>query len=221
MDGIVVSDFNVEELAQALSEAPDLAFRYLNQEVGRAGNRVRKRFVASRLSGPPGIRGGEWRRQKNRHVKVLTRGSSLETLRCRIQLSRFLSLHETGGTLTAHRKGARALRLPIGPRRGVEFRGSRFAREADGHIKGLVYIPRPGKSPILAEKVNGRLVPKFVLVKSVKIPARLEFRATVQAAWPEQYPRLHAALHRAMTQAMQAKMRTLTGAVQAVLGAAA
>src|SRR6185503_20966338 len=45
----------LEQVQQAMRDAPDLSFRYCKQELGKAGARFKKRFVAERLSGRPGI----------------------------------------------------------------------------------------------------------------------------------------------------------------------
>lgn len=208
-DTLTISAFNVEELSRALTRAPALAYRYAKTEIGRIGNRVKKGFMRERMAGAPGIAGGEWKRQHKRHVRVNVGGSGLESLAVSLTISRFLALHEEGGTLTAHNKGAQMLRIPIGKRRGLAFRGSRFTRDAAGHIQGLFVVNRPGRAPLLVEKVNGKIVPRFVLVPSVRIPARLQFRDTASRLFRAHAESLHGAVERAIRQALEQDMKQI------------
>ena len=215
-----IAVLNLEEVQQALREAPGLAFQYVGSELKRAQNRVRRKFLRERMSGPPGIRGGEWKRQYQRHVKTRLEGTDLGSLAARMRLSRFLALHETGGELTSHPKGADMLRLPIGERRGLAFHGVRFQREpGTGYLTGLIFLRRPGKSPILAEKVGEALIPRYVLKGRFTIKPRLGFRQNVAANWPAEYPKLREALGRAMSVALERRMKALTGFVQQVANA--
>lgn len=217
-DQLTVETINIDALLRAMAEAPDLAATYLKQEMGRSANRVRRRFIAQRMSGPPGITGGAWRRQKW-HVRTKAEGRELVDLAALVDISRFLAIHETGGVITAHNKGADMLRLPIGERRGIAFRGVRFEREpGTGYLKGLIFIRRPGKAPLLAEKhADGSLTPRYVLKGRVTIKPRLGFRQTIQAEWPQEYPKLRDTLGRAMSVAIARRMKTLNQAVQTVV----
>ncbi len=211
-DVIKIETFNFDAVQQAFREAPDLAAKYLKSEMLRATARVRKRFMAARLNGEPGIKGGEWRRQHKRHIKFWTAGNSLETLQSGIRLSRFLTLHETGGVLTAKHKGRQMLRVPIGKRMRLPTRGGR-----DGNrINGLFLLRRPGKAPLLVEAVRGKLVPRFVLKDRVVMKARLGFRETVQREWPKEFPKLNETLHRAMRVAMEQRIKAASAFIQRV-----
>ena len=212
-DGVVIGLTNFEELRRGFAQAPDLAARYIKTEMHRATARVRKRFMAKRMHGPPGINGGAWLKQNKRHIKYWTIGNDLGSLQSAIKIDRFLSLHEFGGKITAQHKGRDMLRIPIGPRWKLPTRGG-----FDGNrIKGLLFIRRPGKSPILAEKVGGKLIPRFVLKGSVTIKARLGFRETVTKEWPEEYPKIADALHRAVREAVDRNMRAFSAGVQRVV----
>lgn len=211
-DVIKIETFNFEAVQQAFREAPDLAAKYLKSEMLRATARVRKRFMAQRLNGAPGIKGGEWRRQHKRHIKFWTAGNSLETLQSGIRLSRFLTLHETGGVLTAKHKGRQMLRIPIGKRMRLPTRGGR-----DGNrINGLFLLRRPGKPPLLVESVRGKIVPRFVLKERVVMKARLGFRETVQREWPKEFPKLNETLHRAMRVALEQRVKAASAFIQRV-----
>lgn len=211
-DVIKIETFNFEAVQQAFREAPDLAARYLKSEMLRATARVRKRFIAARLAGAPGIKGGEWRRQHKRHIKFWTAGSSLESLQSGIRLSRFLTLHETGGVLTAKHKGRQMLRIPIGKRMRLPTRGGREGNK----INGLFLLRRPGKAPLLVESVRGKIVPRFVLKDRVVMKAKLGFRETVLREWPKEFPKLNDTLHRAMRVAMEQRVKAASGFIQRV-----
>lgn len=207
---IKVQTINFEEVVAALRDAPELGQRYLKSEMHRATARVRKRFMRERMSGPPGIKGGEWKKQHKRHIKYWTAGKDLGSLQSGIRISRFLTPHEYGGTITAHRKGRDMLRLPIGPRWKLPTRGG-----VEGNrIKGLIFIRRPGKSPLLAEKVGDELIPRFVLKGRVVIKARLGFRETVEREWPKEFPKLQEALHRAVRVSLDQRMKAASAFVQ-------
>lgn len=209
-DVLKIETFNFDAVQQAFREAPDLAAKYLKTEMLRATARVRKRFMQQRLNGAPGIKGGQWKRQHKRHIKFWTAGRDLSSLQSGIRISRFLGLHETGGVITAKHKGRQMLRIPIGPRWKLPTRGG-----FDGNrIKGLIFIRRPGKAPLLVESVGGQIVPRFVLKDRVVIKAKLGFRETVQREWPKEFPKLNDTLHRAMRVAMEQRMKAASGFVQ-------
>jgi hypothetical protein len=200
---IQVEAINFAEVAQAFREAPELATRYLKSEMLRATARVRKRFMALRMHGPPGIQGGAWLKQHKRHIKYWVAGTGLASLQATIRIDRFLGLHESGGVITAHNKGRDMLRIPIGPRWKLPTRGG-----FDGNrIKGLIFIRRPGKSPLLAEKVGDQLIPRFVLKGRVVVKARLGFKETVLKEWPTEFPKLQEALHRALRVSLDQRMK--------------
>lgn len=209
-DVIKIETFNFDAVQQAFREAPDLAAKYLKSEMLRATARVRKKFMAQRLNGAPGIKGGAWRRQHKRHIKFWTAGNSLESLQSGIRLSRFLTLHETGGVLTAKHKGRQLLRIPIGKRLRLPTRGGREGNR----INGLFLLRRPGKAPLLVETVRGTLVPRFVLKDRVVIKAKLGFRETVQREWPKEFPKLNETLHRSMRVALEQRVKAVSGFAQ-------
>lgn len=215
-DVIKVETVNLDEIQAAFAAAPELTTRYVKGEMARATARVRKRFMAQRMSGPPGIRGGEWKKQHKRHIKFWTAGKDLNSLQSGIRLSRFLTLHETGGTITAHKKGRDMLRLPIGERWKLPTRGG-FDRNAAGvmtnKITGLFFLRRNGKAPLLVEKVDGKIIPRFVLKDRVVIKARLGFAQTVQQEWPKEFPKILEAAHRALRVSMDQRMKAASAFV--------
>lgn len=211
-DTIKVQTINFDEVLKALQEAPTLAQRYLKSEMHRATARVRKRFMRQRMSGGAGIKGGEWKRQHKRHIKYWTIGNDLASLQSGIRISRFLGLHEFGGVVTARHKGRDMLRIPIGKRMRLPTRGG-----FDGNrIHGLVFIRRPGKAPLLAQKDGAKLIPRFVLKGRVVMKARLGFRETVEREWPNEFPKLQAALHRAVRVTLDQRMKAAASFLQRV-----
>lgn len=210
---ISVTPVNFDEVIAAMTDAPKLAHQYVETAMGRGAARVRNRFIEKRLNGPPGIKGGVWKKQRKRHVRSVVSGEDLGTLKATISISRFLRLHEEGGTITASKKGRQALRIPIGEKKTLSTRGN---FDEDGHINGLVYIPRPGKAPLLAEKIGDAIVPRFVLLRSVTIKARLGFRATVTEEWPREFPKVADAMHRAMSVALERRMKAVSSFVNRV-----
>lgn len=211
-DAIKIETLNFNEVAQAFEDAPELASAYLKREMHRAAARVRKRFMEQRMHGPPGIRGGEWLKQHKRHIKYWTIGRDLGSLQSAIRIGRFLTPHEFGGTVTAQHKGRDMLRIPIGPRRKLPTRGG----FEGNHIKGLVFIRRKGKSPLLAEIVGGKMIPRFVLKGRIVMKARLGFAQTVMNEWPKEFPKLQETLHRAVRVSLERRMRAISEFAQRV-----
>lgn len=210
---LTITPVNFDEVSAAFRDAPELARQFIGTELLRATARVRKRFIEQRLNGPPGIKGGVWKKQSKRHVKYWVAGKSLGAMQATIVISRFLGLHETGGKIEAYKKGRKALRIPIGDKFRLSTRGS---FDDDGHIRGLIYIPRPGKSPILAEKVGDKIIPRFALVKSVTIKPRLGFKETVVREWPKEFPKIADAMYRAVSVALDRRMKAIGAVVQRV-----
>lgn len=207
---VKVQTINFQEVADAFAEAPVLAMRFAKSEMHRVTARVRKRFMRQRLSGSPGIKGGEWKRQHKRHIKYWTVGKDLGSLQSGIRISRFLGLHEFGGVVTAQHKGRDMLRLPIGPRHRLPTRGG-----FDGNrIHGLIFIRRPGKAPLLAEKRGDSIIPRFVLRGRVVMKARLGFRETVLREWPKEFPKLAQALQRALRVSLDQRMKAVSSFIQ-------
>lgn len=213
-DVVTVETLNFDEVTAAFQAAPELAGRYLKTEMHRATARVRKRFMARRMHGPPGIKGGTWLKQHKRHIKYWTAGTDLGSLQSGIRISRFLAPHEFGGVVTAQHKGRDMLRIPIGERMKLATRGG---FDEHGHINGLIFLRRPGKAPLLAQKVGNQLIPRFVLKGRVVMKARLGFKDTVIQEWPKEFPKLQEALQRAMRVSLDARMKAASAFVQRVV----
>jgi hypothetical protein len=209
-DVLKIETFNFDAVQQAFRAAPDLAAKYLKTEMLRATKRVRKRFMAQRLNGPPGINSPEARRNRTKHIRFWTAGNSLDSLQSGIRISRFLGIHETGGVITAKHKGRQMLRVPIGKRFRLPTRGG-----VDGNrIKGLFLLRRKNAAPLLVEKVGEEIIPRFVLKDRVVMKARLGFAETVRREWPKEFPKLNETLQRAMRVAMEQRMQRASAFVQ-------
>ena len=95
---IAAEAINFDELKRALALAPALVTRNVKGELGRFAKRVRKTVIRERLSGRPGIDGGQFTRGK--HIQGFATGSDLSTLKAVNKISRILRVHEEGGIIT-------------------------------------------------------------------------------------------------------------------------
>jgi hypothetical protein len=82
----------------AVASTPKVQLRYMRGELSRGLKRMRKRFIASQLQGPPGIKAGPLAKGKN--VFTFVSGQSLQLLGGKIGISRILHVHEKGMTMT-------------------------------------------------------------------------------------------------------------------------
>lgn len=130
---ILTDSVNVEELQRAFAFAPQLVQRNVKSELGRFAKRVRRKVIRERLSGPPGINGGQFKRGK--HVQGFVTGGDLASLKAVNKISRILRVHEEGGVITA--KGGGFLFLSRKTR--VKGKGHIFAR-----VKQVVIPARLG-----------------------------------------------------------------------------
>jgi hypothetical protein len=72
--------------------------------LSRFAARVSKQVKVQGLSGRPGIKGGPWRRIKDKNVRGIVAGKDLSDLRAVNRVSRVVRTHVEGATITA--KGA-------------------------------------------------------------------------------------------------------------------
>lgn len=112
-EGITVQTVNVDLLAQALREAPDLSFKFIRERMQRFGGTFRNRFIRKRLSGGDGIQWGS--AKVGGHVRTKLSGQRLLNLKLTVSLSRLLRAHELGVTITPRTAGGRlVLQSPRG-----------------------------------------------------------------------------------------------------------
>jgi hypothetical protein len=130
---IVTNTINIDELQRAFATAPGLVHRNVKSELFRFARRVRRKVIRERMSGRPGIDGGQFRRGK--HVQGFVTGNDLASLKAVNKISRILRVHEEGGVITA--KGGGWLYLSRKTR--VKGQGRIFAR-----VKQVVIPARLG-----------------------------------------------------------------------------
>jgi hypothetical protein len=94
---IAAEAINFDELKQALTTAPQLVQRNVKSELFRWTRRVRKKVIRERLSGAPGITGGQFK--KGKHVQAFVTGRDLASLKAVNKISRILRVHEDGATI--------------------------------------------------------------------------------------------------------------------------
>jgi hypothetical protein len=180
----------LEQVQQAMRDAPDLAFRYCKQELRKSGARFKRRFVAERLSGRPGI---NWPGAKaaGGGMKAYTSGTDLGSLRFSARLSRWLTKHETGGTIT--------------PTKGQYLIITANTAGGGGDLlNDENYTPR---------KIYHSAKRSFVIlrrVRSVRITARLGFKTLFNSMTQTDFvPHLKEAMDRAMKEAFAQKARSV------------
>lgn len=190
---IATEVINVEELQRALDTAPGLVFRNVKSEMFRWSRRVRKKVIRERLSGRPGLDGGQFK--KGKHVQAFVTGTELENLKAVNKISRILRPHEDGGVIP----GPVAIRLkkglPQDPRK----------------VRGLFKLP--GK-PALAVKEGTGIRILYLLRRNIRIPARLGFQALWKRELPEAYAKIHDGMERAMREAIDKQLKAISRAVQ-------
>lgn len=184
---------NVDELHRALGLAPGLVQRNVKSEMFRWARRVRKKVIRERLSGRPGIEGGQFK--KGKHVQAFVVGNELANLKAVSKISRILRAHEEGAVIP----GPVAIRLQ----------------------KGLPQDPRkvPGifklaGKPALAVKDGNGIRILYMLRRNVRIPARLGFEALWRRELPEAYEKINAGVERAIREALDKQMKEIARAIQ-------
>jgi hypothetical protein len=111
---------NAKELVKGFELSKVLSQRYGRSELSRGGKRVVKQFKMTNLSGPPGIKGGQFK--KGKHVFSFPRFGTVDDVT--VGISRILRVHEEGATIEP--KKAKALFLS--QKTGISGKGTIFAR---------------------------------------------------------------------------------------------
>ncbi len=142
-DSIIGQAINFEELKQAFEDAPKETARWVKTPLFRFAKRVAKRVKVDSLSGRPGIKGGPWRRLKDKNVQGFATGSSLGSMRAVNRVSRVLRTHIEGATITAKAGGF----LFLSRKNGTKT-GSVFARVRSVTIPARVKFEEPWKQEI-------------------------------------------------------------------------
>lgn len=99
MDKITVTAINFDKAEKALNAASNISARFCKTALFRFSRRVAKRTKTDYLSGRPGIKGGPWKRIKDKNVRGFTAGKDLSDLRAVNTVSRILRTHVVGATI--------------------------------------------------------------------------------------------------------------------------
>ncbi len=134
MDNITVTAVNFDKAQEALNAASNISARFVKTALSRFAKRVAHTTKTEYLSGRPGIKGGPWKRIKDKNVRGIVAGKDLSDLRAVNRVSRVVRTHVEGATITA--KGAGFLFL----RRGKAGKGTGkvFARVRSVRIPARV-----------------------------------------------------------------------------------
>jgi hypothetical protein len=133
---------NAIEMKKGLSLAQILSKRYGRTELSRGGKRIIRQFKKRYLSGPPGIKGGQFKRGKH--------AFSFPTFRTGVDdvtvgLSRILRVHEEGAEIKAK---SQAKGLFISKKTGVSGAGQVLA------VAKSVKIPKRTKFVMLTRAMS-------------------------------------------------------------------
>lgn len=110
---------------------------------------------------------------------VRVKGKTLNTVEGRIGGVFYLATHETGARITARK--SKFLTIPL--RAALNSDGTPKKKRARAWRNTFVAKSKKGNL-IIFQKRGGRIVPLYVLKRSVKIPPRLNMRSTLEAGIP-------------------------------------
>lgn len=123
-DSLTVRAINIEELRQALTDAPTDTFRFVKQALFRFARRTARKTKSGYLHGAPGITGGPWARVKDKNIRGFTTGADLAGLKAVTKASRIVRTHIEGAVITPKQAGF----LYLSRKTGVKGKGHIFAR---------------------------------------------------------------------------------------------
>jgi hypothetical protein len=108
-DRITIDIPQMPRFLRAVGDVPAQQLKFMKSELGRGLNRMRTRFRAAQLHGPPGIH-GEQKLSKGKNTWAFLDAKSLDTLSGSIGISRLLNVHEKGLVIRAKGGGLLFLR---------------------------------------------------------------------------------------------------------------
>jgi len=167
----------IEELESLLNVMPAEVFKNAKKAFSKNAFAVQKKIIGRLKNGPMYSRTGALAKS----IKPKTTGTSIESLYSAVYTdSIYAGIHETGGTINAKNaytglSGGPYLNIPSSFNKtaaGVMRENARSVFQNGGYIRRK----RSGKAPFMVMGKDG--TPMFWLVKSVDIPARLEFVKT-------------------------------------------
>lgn len=216
-DYVSVEAVGIDTIIRAMKAAPDITYRYVGGEFKRGANRFRKELIKGW--------GIKWSGSKKvgKNVRAIVEGDRLESLTARIQLSSFLSMHETGGTMRSeHGSLAIALQdgLPYKPMKlgeklivVIAKDGKAYlARKRKAEEKGGALRDKSGK--FVSRKFEGDLELLYKLTSSVQMKPRLGMRTMWDAYVPGFVQRINAAVDRAAKVTFDQNVKMVSGAFQ-------
>lgn len=178
-----VDSVNVQEMQTALREAPDIAYKFVRSEMGRIGNRFKKKMKKEHLSGRPGL---EWPRGMAIPISAKVTGSDLAALKLVSKAASMLATHETTRTFTP-----RVLKIAVS-----KLDSHRLSME---EFTAKVYTGKRGALFTIL-RMSGR---------SVTVPARLHFKDTFNAMLPENVAKLEKEVVRAVRLAFEKRLKVV------------
>jgi len=164
----------IDTLREKFRKRPALVHREVQLALDRTGQRIVATMKREGFRGAPSslaVRTGQLRRGFFANVKMEGNKAKLTVAND----TAYARIHEYGGVITA--KNRKYLAIPL----SAAKTGAGVARFPGGprSVPDLVFIQRRGRNPLLMRPMGkGKLVPYYVLVRSVKIPARLGMRRT-------------------------------------------
>ena len=194
MSGFVQAEsVNLEELRHALAEYPQIAFRFVGSRMKREGNRFRRRLIAERMSGLPGIKWGS-KKKVGGNVSAKVSGTDLASLKLTAKGSRLLAVHEYGATISG--------------RPWLYIR-----TDKEGHGAGGFESSFSPKGPSYVSKAQATILAR---VRQVVIPARLGFKNLFNSMMPEMLANLNEDLVRAGRVALERHLKAVSSAIQKI-----
>ena len=142
------------------------------------GERHKRRWPGGTTPNTLSMRTGRGIRSIEESVRVT--GTTLDNIRGRIGASFRMKIHEKGGTIKAKR--AKYLTIPLPA--ALDSRGVPWRRSARLWDNTFIRKSRKGNLIIFRKEPSGRVVPLYLLRKSVRIPPRLGMRKTLDAGLP-------------------------------------
>ena len=182
--------FFAEEMGVPFKKLSRVAQKELRDMLDTVADAMQQRhsdsFQHTSVPGPKGVRTGRLFRRTGGFIRdlkasVLVTGSGIEATGMigGPPVSKFMVIHETGGTIRPKR--AKFLTVPL--QAALSFRGVPLKRRARDWPNTFVATSRRGNL-LIFQRRGGRIIPLYALKKSVRIPARLGLGATLRKAAP-------------------------------------
>lgn len=115
---------NLPSLLKGVLDAQKLSLRFMRTEMKRGVQRIKKKFIAEQLKGPPGI-AATGRLSKGKNIFTYAGGNTTKDLVAKIGISRILHVHEIG--------------MPIGPKKAG---GLLYLHEKGKHSDIIAVVPQ-------------------------------------------------------------------------------